>query len=163
MEGTLKSNRRAGASKLLFLVSFLVSCGRDSEPAESAPIVIAPPPPMTQTVSNCPHTGEWAVCSVERRLKQAGFVLKPVKDDTSSTAGLSKKPLVYTIGRARVQIFIYNDEAALAKDIARVDTTRVSIIRSGNLLAIYQGDNPQQAERLSLAITAGAPQPGSPR
>jgi hypothetical protein len=150
--------------KILFFVGFLLSCGGESKPSESAPIVIAPPPPLaTEAVSDCPHTGKWAVCSIERRLRQAGFVLKPVKDDTSSTQGLSAKPLVYTIGRARVQIFIYDDDAAVAKDIARVDTTRVNVIRSGNLLAIYLGDNPQQAERLSLAITAGAPQPGSPR
>jgi len=159
----MKTKRHSAGIELLFFVGFLVSCGRDSAPAESAPIVIAPPATVTQTVSDCPNTGQWAACSVERRLRQAGFVLKPVKDDTSSSAGLSIKPLVYTIGRARVQIFIYRDGAALAKDIAHVDTMRVNVIRSGNLAAIYLGDNPQQAERLSLAITAGAPQPGSPR
>jgi hypothetical protein len=161
--GTMKSKRRTASKKLLFFAGFVLSCGGESKP-ESAPIVIAPPPPVTtEAASDCPHTGKWAVCSIERRLRQAGFVLKPVKGDTSSTQGLSTRPLVYTIGRARVQIFIYDDDAAVAKDIARVDTTRVNIIRSGNLLAIYLGDNPQQAERLSLAITAGAPQPGSPR
>jgi hypothetical protein len=153
------NNRRV----LVVLLSISISCGRDSKPAESSPIVIAPPPAAVATESDCPHTGNWAVCSVERRLKQSGFVLKPVENDTSSTRGLSAKPLVYTIGRARVQIFIYDDEAALAKDIARIDTTRVNLIRSENLVAIYLGDNPQQAERLSLAITAGAPQAGSPR
>lgn len=161
--GTMKNKRRAARIELLFLIGFSNSCGRDSKPEESSPIVIAPPPPAAATQSDCPHTGKWAVCSVERRLRQSGFVMKPVETDTSSTQGLSVKPLVYTIGRARVQIFIYDDEAALAKDIARVDTTRVNLIRSGNLVAIYLGDNPQQAERLSLAITAGAPQPGSPR
>ena len=159
----MKNKRLIHTVKLLFFVGFSFSCGGDSRPAESPPIVIAPPPPVAATASDCPHTGKWAVCTLERRLRQSGFVLKPVKNDTSGTQGLSRKPLVYTIGRARVQIFIYDDEAALAKDIARVDTTKVGVIRSGNLLAIYLGDNPQQAERLSLAITAGAPQPGSPR
>jgi len=161
--GTMKNKRVTDCSKLLFVLGFSISCGGDSKPAESAPIVIAPPPAAAVIESDCPHTGKWAVCSLERRLKQSGFVLKPVESDTSSTQGLSVKPRVYTIGRARVQIFIYDDEAVLARDIAGVDTTHVNLIRSGNLVAIYLGDNPQQAERLSLAITAGAPQPGSPR
>src|SRR5512144_2997672 len=29
----------------------------------------------------CPHTGKWAPCSVERRLKQSGFVVKRLTDE----------------------------------------------------------------------------------
>jgi hypothetical protein len=32
-------------------------------------------------------------------------------------------------------------------------------VRSGNLIAVFLTDNPTQAERLALALTAGAPQP----
>lgn len=84
--------------------------------------------------------------------------------------------MVYSIGRARLEAFIYSDEAALRRDIAKLDTLRVEpigatanwdgtpqLIRSGNLAVVYLGNSPQQAERLSLAITAGAPQPGSSR
>jgi hypothetical protein len=85
--------------------------------------------------------------------------------------------MVYSLGRARLEVFIYKDEAALARDIAKLDTVRVAptgatgtwgdvtplFVRSANLAAVYLGDNPQQAERLTLALTAGAPQPGSPR
>jgi len=34
-----------------------------------------------------------------------------------------------------------------------------SVIRSGNLLALYFADSERQIERLRLAITAGAPAP----
>jgi hypothetical protein len=32
-------------------------------------------------------------------------------------------------------------------------------VRSANLAAVFLTDNPTQAERLTLALTAGAPQP----
>ncbi len=73
-------------------------------------------------------------------------------------------------------MFVYPDEAALAKDIASIDTltasprgrpnmweTTPTFVRSANLAAILLTDSPVQAERLTLAITAGAPQPNSGR
>jgi hypothetical protein len=118
----------------------------------------------------------WAICNVEQRLKQAGFVARRVNDESPKRAGFSVTPIVYTLGRSRLEIFIYDDEAALARDVAKMDTVAVSppgvatswggtplLIRSGNLAAVLISDNPQQAERLTLALTAGAPQPGSPR
>lgn len=81
-------------------------------------------------------------------------------------------PTAYTLGHARLEVFIYPDEAALARDIARIDTLTVSprgkpnawfatptFVRSANLAAVFLTDSPVQAERLTLAITAGAPQP----
>jgi hypothetical protein len=38
-----------------------------------------------------------------------------------------------------------------------------TFIRSANLIGILTSQNARQAERVILAITAGAPQPGSPR
>ena len=124
----------------------------------------------------CPHTGRWALCNVESRLRQAGFVLKLKSGDSPTRPGFSVKPIVYGVGRARLEVFIYDDEAALARDLAKIDTVRVAplgttavwetppqLIRSGNLAAVFLSDSPQQAERLALALTAGPPQPGSPR
>ena len=126
--------------------------------------------------SGCPHTGRWALCNVESRLKQAGFVVKLKPEESPTRVGFSVKPVIYGVGRARLEVFIYDDEAALARDIAKMDTVRVApvganatwetpplLIRSGNLAAVFLTDSPQQAERLALALTAGAPQPGSPR
>jgi len=73
-------------------------------------------------------------------------------------------------------VFVYPDDAALAKDIAGIDTITASprgrssvwetpptFVRSANLAAVFLTDSPVQAERLTLAITAGAPQPNSGR
>lgn len=139
-------------------------------------IAVAPPVAEPEsTTSPCPHTGRWALCSVEGRLRQAGFVLRPVKD-SERRVGFSVKPVVYTLAGSRLEVFLYPDEAALARDIALLDTVRVApagqpspwettplLIRSGNLAAVFLTQNQRQAERLALALTAGAPQPGSPR
>lgn len=126
--------------------------------------------------SACPHTGLWAICSVENRLRQSGFVANRVEGKPPTRAGFTVTPLVYTLGSSRLEVFLYPDEAALARDLAKIDTVTVApigtagswetpplLIRSGNLAAILLAQNPRQAERLSLALTAGAPQPGSPR
>lgn len=79
---------------------------------------------------------------------------------------------MYTLGGARLEIFIYSDEAALRRDVAGMDTTLAAprgqanaweipphFVRSGNLAAVFLTRNEQQAERLMLAIAAGPPQP----
>jgi hypothetical protein len=71
----------------------------------------------------------------------------------------------------RLEVFIYPDESALSADVSKIDTvtaaprgapnpweTTVTFVRSGNLAAILLTDNETQAERLTLALTAGAPQ-----
>ncbi len=161
------------------VIVFGCSGGSEESPASVAQPAAAPAAAAT-TPGNaplaCPHTGRWAICNVEQRLKQSGFVARRVSDESSKRAGFGVIPVAYSLGRARLEVFIYNDEAALARDIAKLDTVRVApagvtgswgvaplLIRSGNLAAVYLGDNPQQAERLTLALTAGAPQQGSPR
>jgi hypothetical protein len=71
-------------------------------------------------------------------------------------------------------VFVYSDEAALIRDVAKIDTVLAAprgqsndweipprFIRSGNLAAVLLTRNELQAERVTLAITAGAPQPDS--
>jgi hypothetical protein len=86
--------------------------------------------------------------------------------------GFSVSPVPYTVGRSRLEVFIYPDEASLSRDVARIDTVTVAprgsagrwgltpptFVRSGNLAAVFLSDNPTQIERLTLALTAGAPQ-----
>jgi hypothetical protein len=118
----------------------------------------------------CPATGEWAICSIEKRLKRSGFVPQKIEGDTARRPGFSVKPVAYTLGHGRIELFIYDDEAALTKDLANLDSLTVSprgtpgswpsepkLIRSANLAAVYMAQTPRQAERLELAITAGAP------
>jgi hypothetical protein len=123
--------------------------------------------------SECPRTGRWALCSVERRLTQSGFVVRRVDGAPPRRAGFSVLPAVYTLGRSRLEVFIYPSEATLAADVAKIDTVSAAppgaknpwpffsptFVRSANLAAVFLTDNPTQAERLTLALTAGAPQP----
>ena len=127
----------------------------------------------SQAAPACPRTGQWALCSVERRLVQSGFVLKRVSGAPPRRAGFSVLPAVYTLGRSRLEVFIYPSEATLAADVAKIDTLTAAprgvknpwpffsptFVRSANLVAVFLTDNPTQAERLTLALTAGAPQP----
>ena len=121
----------------------------------------------------CPRTGNWALCSVENRLAQSGFVVRRVNGEAPRRAGFSVTPTVYTLGRSRLEVFIYPSESALAADVAKMDTISAAprgaknpwpffsptFVRSANLAAVFLTDNATQAERLTLALTAGAPQP----
>jgi hypothetical protein len=121
--------------------------------------------------SPCPRTGLWALCSVEDRLTDAGFVLRRVSSPSPHRAGFSVDPAVYTLGGERLEVFIYPTESALSADIAKIDTLSAApngvpnpwgmaptFVHSANLAAVYLTDNGTQAERLTLALTAGAPQ-----
>ena len=123
----------------------------------------------------CPRTGLWALCSVETRLVQSGFVVRRVSGEAPRRrAGFSVMPTLYTLGRTRLEVFIYPSESAVAADVAKIDTVYAAprgtqnpwgmgvfptFVRSGNLAAVFLTDNPTQAERFTLALTAGAPQP----
>jgi hypothetical protein len=121
----------------------------------------------------CPNTGLWAKCSIEKRLKRTAFVLTPLAGDSPKRAGLSVAPVAYRLGDgSRLELFIYKDEKALARDVAGLDTVTVApkgktnawggtplFVRSANLIAVLVSDDARAAERLNLAITAGPPQP----
>lgn len=165
------------------LCLLIVGCDRSPQARPGTPHVAAADPTAatnpqlpasTDSGSPCPRTGRWAICSLEKRLEQSGFVLRKVNGGNPRRLGFGVEPVVYSLGRARLEVFIYPDEAALIQDIARIDTMIVAprgqkndweipprFIRSGNLVAVFLTRNEQQAERMTLAITAGAPQPGS--
>lgn len=143
----------------------------------SAPTQLAVPSQNQPIVaSNCSHDGKWALCSIERRLKQSGFVVKHV-EDTTHRAGFSVKPAVYMLGKSRLEIFLYRDSASAARDVAKLDTLTVgpvgkpsqwgnsppTLIRSANIAAVFLSLSPRQTERAVNALTAGPPQAGSPR
>jgi hypothetical protein len=142
-----------------------------------ASIAVADPPDTSATAkkkSECPPTGAWALCSVEKRLAQSGFVPRKVAEPGNKRAGFSVAPTTYALGHSTLEVFLYPSANALAQDWARLDTLRAAprgqtgswpspptLVRSANLAAIFITDSPTQADRLSLALTAGAPQPGS--
>ena len=136
-----------------------------SEAASSSP---------AKKTSECEPTGAWALCSVEKRLAQAGFVPRRVAEVGQRIAGFSVSPASYALGHSTLEVFLYRDAAALTRDWANLDTLTASprgrvpawktpptLVRSANLAAVFLTDSPTQADRLTLALTAGAPQPGT--
>jgi len=169
-------------ASLLFLIVTVSACSSRNDASTdtaASPSVVAAASPMpdssAQVVNPCAHNGLWAACSLERRLKQSGFVVKKL-DESPARAGFSIKPVVYSLGASRLEVFFYDDEKAAGKEMLGLDTIAVAprgsqpawpltpmLIRSANLAAVLLTENQRQAERVVLAITAGPPQPGSPR
>lgn len=120
----------------------------------------------------CPADGRWAVCSVMQRLDRAG--LAPRRDSGTLVVDPLTQPAIRVhIGRSEMEIVLYPDSAAQARDAARLDASRyvsaaapptlrgeATLIRSANLLAILHSRDDHQRERVSDALTAGPPQPG---
>ena len=172
--------RRALCFRLsLFLGASVVGCDRRPETgSDSARTTVAadaslaaPVEQSADSPSPCPRTGRWAICSIEKRLEQSGFVARKPDEENPRRLGFSVAPVVYTLGRARLEIFLYPDENGLARDLAGLDTTIAAprgqrndwqipprFVRSENLIAVFLTRNEQQAERLTLALTAGPPQ-----
>jgi len=123
--------------KLRFvLCAAVVACGGRSDPASrdsvAVPMAVAPAASVSRDMSGCPHTGRWAICNLETRLRQAGFVAKRVNGDSAKSARFSVTPIVYTLGRARLEVYLYDDSTVLAREIAAMDTVGPPlVIRSG--------------------------------
>ena len=161
-------------SVMIFLAT---GCSKSEVPERAAdsgivPLVAMPNVDSTrpQRRDACPATGKWALCNFETRIRRAGFVARRVDEEAVKRAGFSVTPVVYTLGHGRLEVFLYDDEASLAKDLAGIDTITVAppgavaawpstpgFVRSGNLAAVFMDQSARQVERLVLAITAGAP------
>ena len=129
-----------------------------------------------RVVGRCTHDGLWRVCSLVDRLEKAGLV--PRVDSTAPPEHLPffhAPGTVVHLGLGELHTFVYDDTAALARDIAALDTTRVAprggtytwsstptFVRSGNLAAVLLTPNERQIERIQLALEAGPPQPNPP-
>ena len=83
---------------------------------------------------------------------------------------LSVEGSAYRLGNAELQAFIYQDAAAVERDMAGLDTvavapkgqkqewpTKATLIRNNNLAAILLGQNALQIERVQRALMAGLP------
>lgn len=159
-------------------MSGLLACG-DKKPAadttvtSGAPMAVRPPAPGDP---DCPRTGQWQPCALVDRITKAGLSIKATNDSMRVTF-LEVPGVRYRVAVTDTMLaFFFEDSAALAKAVAPLDTLRMtppsdtlmpwparpSVIRSGNLLALYFADSERQIERLRLAITAGAPAPPVP-
>ena len=100
--------------------------------------------------------------------------MRRVPDSVKRRSGFSVMPIPYILGRARLDVFIYPTAEAVSDETSRLDTAlagprgarnqwgvgvQPTFVRTANLIAVFLTDNPTQGERLSLALTAGPPQP----
>lgn len=100
--------------------------------------------------------------------------MRRVPDSVRRRSGFSVMPAAYILGRSRLDVFVYPNAAAVANETSKLDTTlagppgarnqwgvgvQPTFVRTANLIAVFLTDNPTQSERLSLALTAGPPQP----
>jgi hypothetical protein len=164
----------------LAVLAGLIGCGGRGSDTHQPPAIgqttaaISPTSSSSASATSgtCPRTGLWAICSVEKRLSQSGFVVNRGEREGPPRQGFRVRPALYTLGRSRLEVFLYPTEAAANADVANLDTLIAAprgarnpwemmptFVRSVNLIAVYLTENPTQAERLTLALTAGAPQP----
>jgi hypothetical protein len=127
--------------------------------------------------SGCPANGLWAQCGVLYRLERAG--LAPHLDSTAKVEekaiGGGATSFVVKIGMlARLEVFLYPDSAARVADESHLDRTQFvgatqeqtikrerTLIENANLVGLLTSINSHQRERVSDALTAGAPQPAT--
>ena len=136
--------------------------------AATAAVAVAPGP-------QCPVNGLWARCSVMYRLERSG--LAPKLDSTAKPERVSLRgaSFVIKIGRlASLDVFLYPDSASRIADERTLDRTEFvapgvaqtirrerTLIENANLVGLLTSLNDHQRERVSDALTAGAPQPPS--
>jgi hypothetical protein len=118
----------------------------------------------------CPKTGHWSECQVRERLIRSG--LAPRDTTRAALPSLGPAPLVYRLGKGGLAVYLFADSGARARAAGTLDTVRyvrasggptilsqAMVIENDNLLGLLFSKNEQQIERVSDALTAGAPQP----
>lgn len=122
------------------------------------------------SLTDCPMVLPWRSCSVVERLERAGLAVARSADDVRQ-AGVSIPGVAYRLGDAELDVFLYADSSAAAREAAGVDVKQTeprtvrgilrppTLIHSTNLLALFFNNNDRQLERVELALTAGLPAP----
>lgn len=171
--------------RLALVAMCVVACGRGAEQGDRAPRIdtVAPLASSGQTTdvgrrasgNPCSATGLWAVCSVVDRLDRAGLV--PRLDSTAriTEAPLTPRGTLVRVGNADLELYVYPDMASREREQRLLDRSQYvpfdamqtmrplpTLIASANLIAILHSRNDHLRERVSDAITAGAPQPPTP-
>lgn len=157
----------------------LAACGSSEKPRDSALPVgmednIRRIDSSAKVDTACRAVGEWSDCNLEKRLESSGLAPRRAQGAIRQPF-LSVPGIVFALGSAELQSYLYADTTVLLRDLARLDTSRVApptmqiswrktptLIHSNNLLAILLSDDETQVERVRNAITAGLPAaPGS--
>jgi hypothetical protein len=125
----------------------------------------------------CPATGLWARCSVLYRLDRAGIAphLDTTEKVEEKALHAGSESFVIKFGaNARLEVFLYPDSTARIADGKKLDRTKLvdgtapqtinrerTLVENGNLIGLLTSLNERLRERVSDALTAGAPQPAN--
>lgn len=169
-------SRRRLLPLLVLPLAALAACN-DAPPPAKTPVAYTTPVPRPPTPSDsaCPRDGTWKACHLEDRISKAGMGIKVL--DTIAVPYFAAKGTRYKIGKtAKLVAFYFADSAAGAVATEKLDKLRLTppgdsigkwpsapfeAIRTANMIAVLFEVNATQAERVRLALTAGAPQPYS--
>lgn len=107
---------------------------------------------------------------MRERLIRSG--LAPRDTTRAGLPALGPAPFVYRLGRGGLAVYLFADSGARARAAGTLDTVKYApasagptmlsqamVIENDNLLGLLFSKNDQQIERVSDALTAGAPQP----
>ena len=152
------------------------ACSKNEAPppngagSTSAAVVVA------AGANSCPATGLWANCSIVYRLERSGLVPHVDSSATPHEKELTGKPLVMKLGQATLEVYVYPDSMARIADGKKLDRTKLvdaaaqqtiererTLIESANIIGLLTSLSSHQRERVSDALTAGAPQPDKPK
>lgn len=162
------------------IVALVAGCGGGrSESSSDRTAMATPPAPAAALPSagavdtGCRKEGLWQWCSVEDRMERAGVVL--TREDVPPPADLFHGDgRAYKVGAGddRLQVWVYPTTEARQADTEALDSATVSprgarrsypvpplLVTSNNLAALVFSLNERTSERLSLALSAGLPQP----
>lgn len=164
------------ALPLLAAIALIAACSSPKqEPAKkdsaAVPVMVGAAP----GAPTCPATGLWARCSVLYRLERAGIAPHPDSTGTPDEKALTGDAFVVKFGaNAKLEVFLYPDSTARIADAKKLDRTKLvdaaapqtinrerTLIENGNLVALLTSLNDKLRERVSDALTAGAPQPSA--
>jgi hypothetical protein len=157
-----------GRLGLMAAAALALACERGPTPEQVAQLQTQ----RAQDVAHspCPPDGSWKECNLTQRLLAAGMGVRldsaPAKDSAIARPGL-----LYHIGRATLQVYLFADSAERKAAVAKLDTTgfiayeatqvyppKTSMLQSANLLALLVSQSETQRQRIGDAITAGPPQ-----
>ena len=170
---------RIGVTVALFVLSLSACSGKSTAATDSAlaqtsgtdtadSATVATDTAGKPTAPGCVSEGAWQLCSVEKRLTDAGFV--PVKQDAPAANLFPIQGTEYALGPARLHVYVFENAKARESGVAAIDTIAIAprgkaatwaapawLITSNNLVAVLVSDNGRLVERVQLALTAGLP------
>jgi len=152
------------------------ACSKTEAPPPNAAGSTAASSAAPAGANTCPATGLWAECSIVYRLERSGLVPHVDSSAKPDEKELTGKPLIMKLGQSTLEVYIYPDSSARIADAKKLDRSKLidaaaqqtiqrerTLIESANIIGLLTSLSSHQRERVSDALTAGAPQPDKPK